>query len=287
MENENTDRTLQIALGSYDRKELRVQKNYIQEQCAGSECTCFQNGSRLLEQLQQGRRFDAVILCSQLEDMSGLELLTELRTTEARPPVLMIDEARRQNSSILCPESGEGLCYVGRTELRSLLWELYRMPGRQNRQMERRCQELYEGWGIRQPDMNSRYLSSAVGVVYGTIQKLAIRKEILQAVGEQYEVSVSAVDSGIRRMVDQLEARPTAEWLAFKEKSGFTAGAAECGADAGLWRLDVLPCDGRLQRCRAAVPASALQCAACLRHRRQSAADAAPVRELLEADRAG
>ena len=68
MENENTDRTLQIALGSYDRKELRVQKNYIQEQCAGSECTCFQNGSRLLEQLQQGRRFDAVILCSQLED---------------------------------------------------------------------------------------------------------------------------------------------------------------------------------------------------------------------------
>ena len=46
-------------------------------------------------------------------------------------------------------------------------------------------------------------------------------QEILQAVGEQYEVSVSAVDSGIRRMVDQLEARPTAEWLAFKEKSGF------------------------------------------------------------------
>lgn len=137
MENENTDRTLQIALGSYDRKELRVQKNYIQEQCAGSECTCF------------------------------------------------------------------------------------RMPGRQNRQMERRCQELYEGWGIRQPDMNSRYLSSAVGVVYGTIQKLAIRKEILQAVGEQYEVSVSAVDSGIRRMVDQLEARPTAKWLAFKNESGF------------------------------------------------------------------
>ena len=214
MENENTDRTLQIALGSYDRKELRVQKNYIQEQCAGTECTCFQNGSRLLEQLQQGRRFDAVILCSQLEDMSGLELLTELRTTEARPPVLMIDEARRQNSSILCPEPGEGLCYVGRAELRSLLWELYRMPGQQ-------WQQLYHSWGIRIPDMNSRYLSSAVSVVYGTVQKLAIRKEILQAVGEQYEVSVSAVDSGIRRMVDQLEARPTAKWLAFKDESGF------------------------------------------------------------------
>mgnify|MGYP000093231783 FL=1 len=37
------------------------------------ECTCFQNGGRLLEQLRQGRQFDVVILCSQLEDMSGLE----------------------------------------------------------------------------------------------------------------------------------------------------------------------------------------------------------------------
>ncbi|MFR2123912.1 MAG: hypothetical protein ACLS34_02755 [Faecalibacterium sp.] len=64
--------------------------------------------------------------------------------------------------------------------------------------------------------MNSRYLSSAVGVVYGTIQKLAIRKEILQAVGEQYEVSVSAVDSGIRRMIDQLEAKPSAKVAALQ-----------------------------------------------------------------------
>ena len=29
------------------------------------------------------------------------------------------------------------------------------------------------------------------------------------------------MDSGIRRMVDQLEARPTAKWLAFKNESGF------------------------------------------------------------------
>lgn len=103
------------------------------------------------------------------------------------------------------------------------------MPGRQNRQMERRCQELYEGWGIRQPDMNSRYLSSAVSVVYGTVQKLAIRKEILQAVSEQFEASVTAVDSGIRRMVDQLEARPGPAWLAFKADTGLGSGKPTTG----------------------------------------------------------
>ena len=96
------------------------------------------------------------------------------------------------------------------------------MPGQQNQQLEQQCGQLYETWGISRADINARYLTCAVSIVCSTSQKLAIRKEILQAVGEQYEVSVSAVDSGIRRMVDQLEARPTAEWLAFKEKSGFT-----------------------------------------------------------------
>ncbi len=113
---------------------------------------------------------------------------------------VLFDEGRRQNTSAICLESGDGFCYVGHAELKNLLWELYRLPGRQSQRMERKCQELYEGWGIQLPDVNCNYLSCAVGVVYGTSQKLAIRKEILQAVSEQYDVSVSAVDSGIRRM---------------------------------------------------------------------------------------
>ena len=84
MESEHTAKTLQIALGSYDRKELRVEKNYLQEQSPALECTCFQNGGRLLEQLRQGRQFDVVILCSQLEDMSGLEFLMNIRSMDPK-----------------------------------------------------------------------------------------------------------------------------------------------------------------------------------------------------------
>ena len=198
-----------------------VEKNYLQEQSPALECTCFQNGGRLLEQLRQGRQFDVVILCSQLEDMSGLEFLMNIRSMDPKPNVVLFDEGRRQNTSAICLESGDGFCYVGHAELKNLLWELYRLPGRQSQRMERKCQELYEGWGIQLPDVNCNYLSCAVGVVYGTSQKLAIRKEILQAVSEQYDVSVSAVDSGIRRMIDQLEAKPSAKWLRFKDESGF------------------------------------------------------------------
>ena len=118
------------------------------------------------------------------------------------------------------------LCRTGssqRMELKNLLRELYRMPGQQWQRTEQQCQQLYHSWGIRIPDINCSYLTSAVGVVYGTSQKLAIRKEILQAVSEQYGVSVSAVDSGIRRMNDQLEAKPAEGWTQFKAESGFEA----------------------------------------------------------------
>lgn len=150
MDNERTADVLQVALASYDRKELRVQKNYLEEQNPVLACTCFLNGHKLLQ-------------------------------------------------------------------------ELYRMPGQQWQRTEQQCQQLYHSWGIRIPDINCSYLTSAVGVVYGTSQKLAIRKEILQAVSEQYGVSVSAVDSGIRRMIDQLEAKPDEGWMQFKAESGFEA----------------------------------------------------------------
>ena len=117
-------------------------------------------------------------------------------------------------------EDSGSCCCVERMELKNLLRELYRMPGQQWQRTEQQCQQLYHSWGIRIPDINCSYLTSAVGVVYGTSQKLAIRKEILQAVSEQYGVSVSAVDSGIRRMIDQLEAVSSGAWNAFKAENG-------------------------------------------------------------------
>ena len=223
MDNERTAGTLQIALASYDRKELRVQKNYLEEQNPVLDCTCFLNGHKLLQQLQQGRNFDIVVLCSQMEDMSSIEFMMELHKLEHKPLLMLFDEGRRRNSSALRMEDSDGCCCVERMELKNLLQELYRMPGQQWQRTEQQCQQLYHSWGIRIPDINCSYLTSAVGVVCATSQKLAIRKEILQSVGEQFNVSVSAVDSGIRRMIDQLEAKPAEGWMQFKTKSGFAA----------------------------------------------------------------
>ena len=83
MDNERTADVLQVALASYDRKELRVQKNYLEEQNPVLACTCFLNGHKLLQELQQGHNFDIVVLCSQMEDMSGIRRMID--QLEAKP----------------------------------------------------------------------------------------------------------------------------------------------------------------------------------------------------------
>ena len=225
----NSERTaqLRVALASYDLKELRVQKRYLQEQGSAIECTCFCRGEKLLQRLQQGARCDAVVLCSELADMSMEQFVRQLYQLKERP-VLLVQCAGRRRAAVL-PEGCDRCYCVEDTELKRLLWQLYRMPGQQNQQLEQQCGQLYETWGISRADINARYLTCAVSIVCSTSQKLAIRKEILQAVSEQFEASVTAVDSGIRRMVDQLEARPGPAWLAFKADTGLGSGKPTTG----------------------------------------------------------
>lgn len=225
----NSERTaqLQVALASYDLKELRVQKRYLQEQGTAIDCTCFCSGEKLLAQLRQGVRYDAVVLCSELTDLPAEQFVRQFYQLKERPMLLIQSHGRSSGTAL--QKLREGCYCVEGTELKRLLWQLYRMPGQQNQQLEQQCGQLYETWGISRADINARYLTCAVSIVCSTSQKLAIRKEILQAVSEQFEASVTAVDSGIRRMVDQLEARPGPAWLAFKADTGLGSGKPTTG----------------------------------------------------------
>ena len=217
----NSEQTaqLQVALASYDLKELRVQKRYLQEQGTALACTCFCSGEKLFAQLQQGVHYDAVVLCSELPDMSKEQFVSRLYQMKERPVLLVQSHGRSRGAAL--QKIRDGYYCVEGTELKKLLWQLYRMSGQQSRQPEQLCNRLYEAWGIPQGDVNAAYLSHAVGIVCSTSQKLAIRKEILQAVSEQFETSVTAVESGIRRMkaasagwwINWRKSRPLRGWL--------------------------------------------------------------------------
>ena len=213
--NEAGAKVLRIALASYDPRELRVQKNYLQEQTLALECSCYRSGRRLLEQIRCRRPIDVVVLNSELEDMNDLEFIRQLRRLD-RKPLLMLLDSSGPTDLLLAQEPG----WIRRTELQDLVRDLYRLPGQAGQDLERRCRQLYAEWGIPPLDINCSYLNCAVGLVCGTPRKMAIRKEILQAVSQQYDTTVTAVDSSIRRMIEQLEARPTRAWECFKKDSG-------------------------------------------------------------------
>lgn len=105
----NSERTaqLQVALASYDLKELRVQKRYLQEQGTAIDCTCFCSGEKLLAQLRQGVRYDAMVLCSELTDLPAEQFVRQFYQLKERP-MLLIQSAMAAAAARRCKSSARG-----------------------------------------------------------------------------------------------------------------------------------------------------------------------------------
>jgi hypothetical protein len=68
-----------------------------------------------------------------------------------------------------------------------------------------------------------------VEIALGSPHRLAIRKEILLVVGERHGLSITAVDSGIRRVREELDTLSAPAWCSFKQQYG----AADKGLSTG------------------------------------------------------
>lgn len=223
MSDELNVKNMRVALANYDPRELRVQKLYLEEQCAFIECAGFSRGHELLEQLRRGEEYDVIVLGSQLEDMDETEFIAHLRQLKSRPLLLLFGEGHHSENTLSCLRA-DGSCYIARqTELKELMEELYKAAGRRSARIETACRQLCAAWGARGQDNNCAYLAAALRAACESSGRLAIRKELLLPVVERYSVSVAAVDSGLRRLVDEFEAKSTESYLEFKRESGFEA----------------------------------------------------------------
>ena len=205
MSSERKNTGLRVALASYDVHQLRVWHQYIAEQSAEILCSEYRSGEELLQSLKQGRNTEVVVLGGPLEDMDSREFLERMSRLPQKPLLLLQDNARRERTAV-SSLSPDGPCYLIRqSSLKELLASLLTAAGQE--------------WGIIQPDSNCDYLTEAVLIASQSKGKLAIRKEILQVVAEHHNVTVAAVDSGLRRLIDALETRQMPAWKAFKEKT--------------------------------------------------------------------
>ena len=168
---------------SYDEREIRVRKNYLEEQNPAICCVCFHSGEELLRELRQQRSVDIVVLSSQLEDMDGYEFLKRLNSLHNRPLLLLQgdDWYSDATASFLRPDGRQYL--PERSSLLDLLLDLRSSTDIGIFWVLPFCKQLYAEWGIQQPDVNCEYLTTALQVVCGTERKLAVRKEILQRSG--------------------------------------------------------------------------------------------------------
>ena len=219
MSSERKNTGLRVALASYDVHQLRVWHQYIVEQSAEILCSEYRSGEELLQSLKQGRNTEVVVLGGPLEDMDSREFLERMSRLPQKPLLLLQDNARRERTAV-SSLSPDGPCYLIRqSSLKELLASLLTAAGQESGTLEQRFGRMYQEWGIIQPDSNCDYLTEAVLIAGQSKGKLAIRKEILQGVAEHHNVTVAAVDSGLRRLIDALETRQMPAWKAFKEKT--------------------------------------------------------------------
>lgn len=181
---------LHVALLSYDEREIRVRKNYLEEQNPAICCVCFHSGEELLRELRQQRSVDIVVLSSQLEDMDGYEFLKRLNSLHNRPLLLLQgdDWYSDATASFLRPDGRQYL--PERSSLLGSAAGSAQLHGTSHLLVLPFCKQLYAEWGIQQPDVNCEYLTTALQVVCGTERKLAVRKEILQTVAEEHHTTV-------------------------------------------------------------------------------------------------
>lgn len=211
---------MHVALMSYDERELRVRKFYLEEQSPAITCTCFQSGEPVLQALRQEQKFDVLVLSGQLADMDDLTFIRNLNRLPSHPPLLLQGDGWCGDAAAASLKPGQRIFCVDHRHLRDLLRGLMGVPGEDAARIGKFCAQLYTAWAIPQPDTNCGYLTLALQIACSSDRKLAIRKEILRGVADEYQVTVAAVDSGLRRLINGLEDRAPAQWERFKQENG-------------------------------------------------------------------
>lgn len=185
MSYEEQDVIWRVALASYDPREMRVWTRYLEERNPAIRCTGYRSSRTLLERLEQGD-VDVLVLGGRLEDMDSIQFLPRIRGLARKPLVLLRDDGRNEKSAVESL-SQEDACYLIRqATLEDMLQELRAPAHRPAESLEKRCERIYLSWGVSTCDANKRYLTGALRVMMGSDHRLAIRKEILGPVAEEY-----------------------------------------------------------------------------------------------------
>ena len=84
---------------------------------------------------------------------------------------------------------------------------------------------LLASWGAPSQMVGVVYLRESVCLALQYDSHFAIRKDILQEVGDWHTITDEAVDSGIRRLIDALDRKKAPAWLSFRQRHHLPQGS--------------------------------------------------------------
>lgn len=112
---------MRVALMSYDERELRVRKFYLEEQSRAISCTCFQSGEPVLEALRKAWCFDVLVLSGQLEDMDSLTFIERLNQLPNRPALLLQGDGWYDDHTMSCLKRSRKMFCIEHGHLQDLM----------------------------------------------------------------------------------------------------------------------------------------------------------------------
>ncbi|MCI2046197.1 MAG: response regulator [Faecalibacterium sp.] len=217
-------RILNTALCSYDLQTLRSLGNFLLEYGGFHECAAYRSGKELLREMQEGRHYDALVLDEQLQDMDALEFLSKLQQIKQNPQpvtVVMAAHAFLKRLDRALP-AGVDFCFLKPLQAGALAHRIQNFYNEHSEAVHAYCNQLCKEFGVQDDTANCLYLADAEFLVWQSETKLAIRKEIILPVSEAHGVSQASVDSGLRRLIERMEAANTDAYCRFKQETGLS-----------------------------------------------------------------
>lgn len=220
---------LWIAIASYDARFFRICQNYITCIESGTfRCDVYQSGQALLDALKKGLPYRAILLDNALTDMESSDFCSRLRDLDPqyRPWLLLVPTCSVDEFCSMFRadrESSPEVFQVRQMELsglNSLLYDLESMLQAHVTQMDSDAVlvQLLLRWGGSLNSIGAQYLRECMELALHCEPHFAVRKDVMLPVGEHHSISVTAVDSGIRRLIKGMDDRNKPEWQAFKDR---------------------------------------------------------------------
>lgn len=210
-------RTIKVLLADSTRQFFHLRK-YIEEWPETELCGEARDGDYLLQLLKQGLEADVMILDAELRRRSGAEILHTLPSLRLRkiPKIIVTTCTTDELVQSRYIAAGAQCLAVKPYRAENLLLQAESLCLSEQEFEESRLKYLVrlhlEKLHLTVGDIGYWYLMEAAGIMAAQQSPCSLSKDVYEAIADRYKVSAKAVESGVRRAIEQIHHMDSPEY---------------------------------------------------------------------------